>query len=458
MTACDKLQVTFARFGSRLEWDSLPLAVRKISGMLLTDTLATMMAGSAAEGIDIVLAQIREWGGREQSRVAVFGDRVPAPLAALANALMVHALDYDDTLDSTKLHANVCIVPALLATAEAYGPVHGKDLVAAHAAGLEVACRLSLAANEGIAPGWLPTTVFGCFGAVVAAGRVLRLDETQLSHAMGIVYTQAGGNRQGLVDGALTKRLQPALYAQAAVTAALLARRGITGASAAFQGPYGLYPLLVGSKGNPSRALDRLEEDYELLQIGVKPYPCCRLIHQAVDATFDILSQADFHAEDVHAIEVKVPDDATLSFVGQPFEVRRNPQVDAQFSIAYCVAACILHRALGLSQFVDDAILSHEAASLAARVSVAVNPGLDGQVTVDLNDGRCLKARAMLPTGHPGRPLGAEALRNKFHDCAAHAARALPSPQLQALLATLDSLEQTPDSGCLLEQTIPQEQ
>ena len=91
-------QTRLARFAADLEWSALPAEVREASRALLLDTVAVTLAGSAAPGVSGVLDTLREWGGAPQACVAVFGDRLPAPAAAMANATMAHALDYDDKI------------------------------------------------------------------------------------------------------------------------------------------------------------------------------------------------------------------------------------------------------------------------------------------------------------------------------------------------------------------------
>jgi 2-methylcitrate dehydratase PrpD len=65
----------------------------------ILDTLGAAIGGSVAPGINTLVNMVRHWGGREESSLLLLGDRVPSPQAALVNAAMGHALDFDDTLD-----------------------------------------------------------------------------------------------------------------------------------------------------------------------------------------------------------------------------------------------------------------------------------------------------------------------------------------------------------------------
>lgn len=446
-------QAALAQFASSLTFDQLPQNVRDAAQIYLIDTVACILGGSGSPGIQPILEEVREWQGATQSTVAVYGDRVPAPLAAFVNATMLHALDYDDTVDANMLHANVCVVPALLASAEARRRVSGKDLLAAYAAGLEVSCRLALAATGVIAAGWLPTTLFGCFGATAAVGRIMNLDATQMQHAFGIVYNAAGGNRQGLLDGALTRRLQPGFYAQAAVTAARLAQKGITGPHRAFTGIYGLFPLIVGDTSGMSRLTDELGIRFDLLDIGLKAYPCARGIHKCIDAALELVRHG-VRADEVEDVVVYVGTRGAADLLGQPFEIRENPTVDAQFSIAYSVAAALRRGGVSLSDFDEEAIRDPAVNLLAKRVRTEVDAGLDGTVQITLRNGRVHSNKAVLPSGHPKRPMSRDALIVKLLDCARRSPMPFPDAQLHRIVKVIERLEDAPEAQDLIRETI----
>lgn len=427
---------------------SLPADVRTATRRFLLDTLAVMLGGSTAPGVAEVLEEVREWGGAPQSTIAVFGDRVPATHAALVNAVMAHALDFDDTFDEAGLHANVCVVPALLAAAETVG-ADGATVLAAHAIGLEVACRMALAAGKAIKYGWLPTTLFGSFGATAAVAKVLGLSGAQTRHAFGIMYSQAAGNRQGLLDGALTKRIQPGFYAQAAVLSASLARRGITGARRVVDGPYGLYPLYVGDGVVLDELTRGLGRDFHLLRVALKPYPCCRATHEAIDAALELATEERVDPATVSRVRVSVASDDVLTLVGQPLTLRDVPQVDAQFSLQYTVAAALTRGRVGIGDFEEKAIREVAILDLARRVDVAVEP--EHAVTVEVTgcDGRRRARTIKVARGHPSRPLGADDLLEKVRDCGRSAARPFTEDRLRELARCVESLETLPDIATL---------
>jgi 2-methylcitrate dehydratase PrpD len=158
----------------------------------------------------------RPLGGCRESRVLLRGIRLPAPQAALLNASMGHALDFDDTLDTGgSIHPGVSVLAAALATADRLGVVSGRDFLLAVALGLDVSCRIAVAST--LDRGWHRTVAIGVFGAAAAAGKLLGLTAEQMLNAFDIAYSHAAGNRQRILDGALTKRLQAGQAAGAGV-------------------------------------------------------------------------------------------------------------------------------------------------------------------------------------------------------------------------------------------------
>ena len=97
----------------------LPASAIRSARRDILDTFGCMLGGSGSPGIDELFAVIDRWGGREESRVLLRGTRLPAPQAALLNASMGHALDFDDTLDTGgSIHPGVSVLGSVLAVCD----------------------------------------------------------------------------------------------------------------------------------------------------------------------------------------------------------------------------------------------------------------------------------------------------------------------------------------------------
>src|ERR1700693_4949011 len=100
----------------RTGYTDLPASAVESARRDILDTFGCMLGGSGSPGIDALFAVISRWGGLPESRVLLRGIRLPAPQAALLNASMGHALDFDDTLDTGgSIHSRVSVLGAVLA-------------------------------------------------------------------------------------------------------------------------------------------------------------------------------------------------------------------------------------------------------------------------------------------------------------------------------------------------------
>jgi len=422
-------------------YEDLPAAAIDAAKRQLTNTSAAVLAGSGAPGAPEIVSQVREWGGRPESTVAVHGLKVPAPMAALANGVMAHAMDYDDTQVGTGLHANVVVVPALLAMAETVPKASGRDLLLAHVLGVELACRMTLAAtNRGGHP-WLTTTLFGIFGATLAAGKIAGLDADALRHALGIAYSSAAGNRQGLLDGTLIQRVQPGLCAKAAVEAVAFAARKVTGAVNVFEGRYGLYPSHYGADYDPHALAKGLGTEFRMLEIALKAFPCCSYSQEPLDAMLDLVREHAIAAREVEAITVAVASKHAAGLVDHPFEPRSCPQVDAQFSMQYVMASAVCRKAFGAADLQEASLRDPAVIAFSRCVRVTVDPQREGHVEVRMRDGRLLEKRVEYSRGHPRRPLSVDELGQKLAECARYAARPRTPEQVAALVRGIEGLE-----------------
>lgn len=234
----------FVKIFTELKYTDLPVEAVEAAKKEVLDSLATALGGSSRDGIGNLVEVIKEWGGRPQSTVIAYDFRCPAPNAAQVNASMIHALDYDDGHNASLVHTGCITVSTCFAVAERMGAINGREFITAMALGTDFMARLGLApGNKG---GWHPTTVYGYLGAAGMAGRLIGLDAVRMANAFGIAYHQCAGNLQATLDGALTKRMGPGFSVRGGITAALMAERGITGASNTLQGKSGLFNLYHG--------------------------------------------------------------------------------------------------------------------------------------------------------------------------------------------------------------------
>ncbi len=386
------------------------------------DTFGCMLGGSGAPGIKELAGVTQRWGGLEEASLAVLGGKMPAHHAALVNSAMGHALDFDDTFDKGgHVHPGTSVLAASLAVGESLGGVSGDQLMLAVTLGLDVSCRLGLAAYDD--RGWHRTASFGIFGATAAAGKLLGLTKEQMVHAFGIAYSQAAGNRQCIVDGALTKRFQAGQAAHGAVLAVFLAREGFTGAANVFAGEFGFFPMYQPDGYDLSVIDDGLGVEFLGDKLSLKPYPCGRPTHSYIDAALKLHRQLDLGHNSIESVVVRTDTETHSSRYNVSSGVARpQHQVEAQFSLPYLIGC-----ALALGRVSIDEINSFDDPSaLAAASMVKAERKEDApigwaEIQVSCAGGQSSSVELEPPTGSPDNPLSTEHLKGKFRDCAAHA-------------------------------------
>jgi len=377
---------------------NLPVEVIRAARRNVVDTLACAFAGADAAGVPPLMYRLEAWGGAPESVIWGHGLRVPAPEAALANGLMAHALDWDDTHDEAVLHAGVTVIPAAFAAAGLRPELSGAALLEAVTAGVDCACRIGLASTQGPGvSGWLLTPLCGFFGAAVAAGRVLDLSCDRMVNALGIAYAQAAGNGQATIDGALTKRLQAGFAARGGTLAAILAEDGMTGAVNVFEGTRGYGQVYHHGYFDRNAAVHELGQRFEITRLSFKPYPCCRWTHAAIDAALEARASG-LRAHDIKQVRVGVTQQAFNS-VGQPLAQKQRPRnvVDAQFSLPFVFAAAMIHGEVMPDHFAEAALVDDETLALSGRVCPYVDDDLE------ISAGRRMSPARVEVLTHAGR-------------------------------------------------------
>jgi 2-methylcitrate dehydratase PrpD len=436
----------------RTGYVDLPVSAVESARRDILDTFGCMLGGSGSPGIDELFAVIARWGGREESRVLLRGARLPAPQAALLNASMGHALDFDDTLDTGgSIHPGVSVLGAVLAVCDSLGGVSGRDLLLAVALGLDISCRIALAST--LDRGWHRTAAIGVFGATAAAGKLIGLTPEQMLASFGIAYSHAAGNRQCILDGALTKRMQAGQAASAGVFSAVLAQTGFTGARNIFNGRFGFFELYQPNGYDASVLLRDLGTAFRGEALSYKPYPCGRPLHAAIDAALAARTQLEIdRPEDIDSVTIEAdPSGHAEQFGRGPAKRRPTQVVEAQFAQPFLVATALVHGKVGIAEVAglgDAAVLS--LADRIAGVARDHRPRGSLGITVQRTGGRSVTVEAGDPIGSPEKPLANAQLAAKFRDCARNAVQPVSDASVHRLLAAIERLETLPDARELM--------
>jgi 2-methylcitrate dehydratase PrpD len=445
-TAAERL----AEFTSTLTYDRIPPEVAESGKLHLLDTIGCGLAahalGVATEG----RAAMAELGGEPQASVIGLERALPAPNAALANAMLCHGLDFDDTHSESVAHVSVVVCPAAVAVAECLG-ADGRELLAAIVAGNEVVTRIGMAASGAFhARGFHPTAICGIFGGVAAASRIAGAPVATTASALGIAGSFAGGLFAYLDDATPTKPMHPAWAAHGALLASRLAALGAEGPPGVLEGRFGVYHAFVGAqKGEVDigAQLADLGQRWETPRIAFKPYPACHFIHGSLGATSSLTGRV--RPDEIADVLVWIPA-AGVPLVLEPAASKLVPrsEYEAKFSLQYSTAAMLVHGQVGVQSYVDDAIADPDVLALAAKVRYETREydsypaAFPGGVRITTIDGRTLEADFPHQRGGPENPMTVDEVLAKFRE---NASLALGEAAVQTLEETVLSLEEQED-------------
>jgi len=436
----------------RTGYADLPASAVESARRDILDTFGCMLGGSGSPGIDELFRVVSRWGGLPESRVLLRGISLPAPQAAFLNASMGHALDFDDTLDTGgSIHPGVSVLGSVLAVCDSLDGVTGQDVLLAVALGLDVSCRIALAST--VDRGWHRTAAIGVFGATAAAGKLIGLAPEQMLDAFGIAYSHAAGNRQCILDGALTKRMQAGQAASAGVFSAVLAQTGFTGAHNIFNGRFGFFELYQPNGYDASVLLRDLGAAFRGEGLSYKPYPCGRPLHAAIDAALAARERlAIARPDDIASVTIEAdPAGHSDQFGRGPAKRRPTQVVEAQFAQPFLVATALAHGKVGIAEV--DGLGDASVLALSDRIAGVAHDGRPKgslSITVQTSDGRSVTIEATDPIGSPQKPLTKAQCEAKLRGCARNAVQPLSDASVDAVLAAIQRLETRPDARELM--------
>lgn len=425
---------------------SLPEPVLESLRVSFFDTTAVVYSGAGQATSRHMADYVSSLGGVGRS-TAIRGSATRPELAALVNATAAHAEDYDDS--ATAIiggHASAVLIPVAFAVGQETGATGAQAMLAA-ACGYEVAFAMGEVVNPfHYETGFHPTSTIGTVAAAATAGCLLELTPAQQAHALALACSMSSGLKGNFAS--MAKAMHCGWAAQAGITAAQLAKHGMTGNLTVFEGRQGFSAVYGGPAARQARR--ELGESWYLSEPGIglrKAWACCASIHASVEACLNLHEAHEFDPDDVEEIVSLVPR-------------RRIPHTDrpdaaapsaARFSHQYCVATSLVHGELAPRHFDQDAISDPRVRRLMGLVRLEGAPGLDdldpemrngddfaATVTVRLADGRELEAAVDAPLGTRRRPLSRDHLEQKFTACVEPAVGATTCAELSKLTWELE--------------------
>jgi 2-methylcitrate dehydratase PrpD len=385
------------------------------------DTLAAMISGSELLPGQAAQRYIRAHGGKGAATIA--GTMLTAaPVdAALANGVMAHADETDDSHNASRSHPGCAIVPAALAAGEELG-IDGARFIRAVTLGYDVGTRVVMAVGgaEFSYENSLAThSIAGTFGAAAAAACAVGLNARQMRWALDYTAQQSSGIVAWRRD---TDHIEKAfvfggMTARNGVTAALVVQSGWNGVEDIFSGADNFFQAYA-PKAKPERLIEKLGERYEIVQTDIKKWTVGSPIQAPLDAIEAIRGKRPFAMDQVRRVKVRL-----APSVAAVVDNRDIPDICLQHMVAVMLAdkTVSFSAAHDKTRMQDAAILRERAkvdlvrdAELAQFLPVRVTV-----VDIDLADGTRLSERVSAVRGTPRNPMSRAEVMEKARDLTA---------------------------------------
>jgi 2-methylcitrate dehydratase PrpD len=372
----------------------------------ILDTLAAMVSGSRLHPGLIAIDYVAALGGLPEASVVGAALRTSVTNAALANGMLAHADETDDSHAQSRTHPGCAIIPAALSIAER---VHasGEQFVRAVVLGYDVCARVSEALGaEGFAAAARSThSVGGVFGAGVAAAALLGFDAAQVRHLLSYCAQQASGVGCSVRD---TDHVEKAfdfggMPARNGVAAAMMVAHGFTGVDDVFSGERNFFEAYA-AQADPLRLAADLGERYEIINTNIKKWSVGSPAQSALDALTHLIEHAGPALNDIETVTVHLPTRSARTVDNAPM-----PNINVQHLLALLLVDG------GLSfHSVHDRDRMNDPAALAVRAKIVLAPSQElmharpprqAIVELTLRDGRRLSHRTVAVRGTAANPM-----------------------------------------------------
>jgi 2-methylcitrate dehydratase PrpD len=411
------LSVYMSAAGTR----ALPADVIEQAKHHLLDTLASMVSGSELLPGQMAQRYVRAHGGNGVASVAGAPLTAAPADAALANGVMAHADETDDSHNASRSHPGCAVVPAALAVGEELG-IDGGWLLRAMVLGYDVGTRVVMAmggAAFSYESSLATHSIAGTFGAAAAAACAAHLDASQMRWALDYAAQQASGIVAWRRD---TDHIEKAFVfggmpARNGVTAALVVRTGWNGVDDVFSGA-GNFFLATAPEAKPERLVEDIGERYEIFETDIKKWTVGSPIQGPLDALEAIRSKRPFALDELQRVNIHL---------APPVAAVVDNRVIPDICVQHIVALMLLDGSVSFQaahdkeRMKDPAVLRQRAKANLVHDEELANflPVRVAVVEIELSDGTRVSERITAVRGTPRNPMSRAEVINKARDLTA---------------------------------------
>ena len=419
-TQVSPLMRELATYMSRTLRKPLPKEVVEKTKHHVLDTIAAMVSGSRLLPGKKAISYVKTLGGTKES--TVIGSKIvtSAQHAALANGMLAHADETDDSHAPSLTHPGCGVVPAALAMAEREKR-SGTQFLRAVALGYDVGCRLTMALHSyDFRDVGHSTHSFGpMFGAAAAAGALAGLTYDQTRHLLSYTAQQTSGVSCWMRD---EEHIEKAfdfggMPARTGVAAAAMVAHGFTAVEDVFSGERNFFVAYdethrIGRAPEPDRLTRELGSTYEIINTNIKRWSVGSPIQAPLDALLDLIREHGIKADQVEKLVVRVAHQGANTT-----DNRHMPDICMQHMCAVMLIDGIVTFA---SAHDEKRMKDRRVRALRSRIQLYGDdelaralPSRQGVVELTLKDGRELRNHVKAVRGTTHNPMKREEVDEK---------------------------------------------
>ncbi len=431
-----------SEFAVNLKYEELPQSVIHETKRFLYDSIGCAFGAYNTKDVKIIREIYKEIGGKSESTVIAFGDKLPAVNSAFVNSQMIRSLDFNDIYWKEDPSHPSDLIPAALSCGELVD-ASMKDVLTAVVLAYEFEQRLCLFAKPGLRERkWHHATITQ-FVSPIVAGKILGLTIDEMINAIGI----SGSHNHTIgcpTAGKLTmmKNTVDPMAVQSGVLAAIMANKGFTGTEKIFEGKEGLMDCFGGwnakeeklepvtMKGRESESewswdvdalIYNLGKDYKILECSMKAFPTEALTHTHISATLDIVINNNINYDEIDSVIITTIARA-CDILFDPQKYKPESRETADHSLPFCIAIAIVDRKVTTQSFSEEKLKDPRVWEVINKIKGKASEEFEklfpakqpSNVVIITKDGREFSKYLEYPKGDPRQPMTSQDLDDKF--------------------------------------------
>lgn len=418
-------------FIKKTTYDDLPQEVIHKAKVCLLDLLGAILGGSQTKVAGLARDFASSiWSG-EDCTIVTGGKVANCVGATFANAFQANAIDIDDGFRPVKGHPGALIIPAALSVGE-YRNKSGKELLEAIVVGYEVGTRAGVIWHD-YYPIYHSSGSWGSIAAAATAAKLLGLGLEQTHNALGIAEYQAPINpMMRCIDYPSMVKDGIGWGSPTGVTSALMAYNGFTGVPSIFG--FHDYSDYVNSLG----------KEYYILKLYFKPYACCRWAQPAIAAALKLMTNYNLDLEEIQKINVYTFEESARLKSDLPRDTE-----EAQYNIAYPIAAALVDGEVGPRQILDNKLNSPDILKVLEKIEIIHDARFDehfpriaeSEVEIIANSGAAYLSGRVTAKGDWDNPLTEKELKDKFYWLTQHVKSKNEADRVVNIVENLEGLK-----------------